>query len=154
MATAFAFTPQGGEVKSSAFSAMFKAVAIILITAILAWAWRLYAAGHVEPTLRSSGWLAAAIGMMLYTEWYILTGVTTLDSTALRQTWVWQKRVNLHELAYVKLIRVPGFDWLIAPRLYTKTFSNKLTVFYASSSAMLQAFQQLESALNAQRHAP
>jgi hypothetical protein len=74
-----------------------------------------------------------------------------LDSQAIEQAWVWKKRVELSDLAYAKLIRVPGFEWLIAPRLYTKTFSNKLSVFYASDTAMLNEFQRLSSELQAYR---
>ena len=84
---------------------------------------------------------------MVYTHWYIMTGKTMLSSEALEQTWVWNKRTTLNELAFVKLIRVRAFDWLIAPRLYTKTFSGKLTVFYAADRAMLAEFERLEHEL-------
>ena len=115
------------------------------------WAGHMLVNGQLEPTLSSSGWVGLALSMMSYTGWYILTGVTTLDSMALQQTWVWHKRIDLRELAYAKLIRVPGFDWLIAPRLYTKTASNKLTVFYASSKPMLAELKKIESALQVQQ---
>ena len=99
----------------------------------------------------SSGWLAAALGLMACTEWYILKGKTTLNSTSIKQTWVWNKSAELRDLAYVKLIRIRGLDWLVAPRLYTKTFSGKLAVFYAADAAMLAEFGRLEQALQAMR---
>ena len=131
----------------SAFSATFKALATVLVTAAVAWGWHMWANGLIEVTLAASGWLAAALCMMVYTHWYIMTGKTKLSSDALEQTWVWNKRTTLSELAFVKLIRVRAFDWLIAPRLYTKTFSGKLTVFYAADRAMLAEFERLEHEL-------
>ena len=87
--------------------------------------------------------------MMIWTQWHILRGRTSLDTLALQQSWIWNKRVELHDLAYAKLIQVPGLNWLIAPRLYTKTFSGKLTVFYASEPAVLAEFKRLVSELKA-----
>ena len=126
-------------------------LAVALVTMAMVWAWHMWSNGLIELTLESSGWMGAALAMMAYTEWHILTGKTTLDHQALQQTWVWRKRVDLRELAYVKLIRVPGLEWLIAPRLYTRTFSNKLSVFYAASPAMLAEFSRLEADLKSLR---
>lgn len=107
--------------------------------------------GLLILTMQSSGWLLAALCMMVVTQWYILRGKTSLDESALQQSWVWNKRVELKDLAYAKLIRIRGLDWLIAPRLYTKTLSGKLTVFYASKPAMLMEFERLETAIKALR---
>ena len=147
----FAFTPKGGRVESSAFSASFKTLAIVLMTLAFGWAWQMWMNGHLQPTLQSSGWVTAALCMMAYTEWHIVRGKTILDSTCLQQSWVWSKRTELRDLAYAKLIRVRGLDWLIAPRLYTKTFSGKLAVFYAAAPEILVEFQRLEQELRAQR---
>lgn len=143
----FVFTPANGPMQCPAFSVPFKLLAVTIVTLAMLWAWHMASQGLIELTLQSSGWLGAALAMMAYTEWHILTGRTTLDPQFLQQTWVWRKRVALNELAYVKLFRVPGLDWLIAPRLYTRTYSNKLSVFYAASPAMLAEFGRLEASL-------
>ena len=140
----FSFAPSGGQIVCSAFSATFKSLATVLVAAAVAWGWHMWANGLIEVTLTSSGWLIAALCMMVYTHWYIVTGKTKLSSEALEQSWVWNKRTALNELAFVKLIRVRALDWLIAPRLYTKTFSGKLAIFYASDRAMLAEFGRLE----------
>jgi hypothetical protein len=132
------------RLESPAFSTPFKLLAVLIVTLALAWAAHMWARGLIALTLESSGWLGAALCMMAYTEWHILRSKTSLDAIALQQTWVWQKRVELSQLAYAKLIRVRGLEWLIAPRLYTRTASNKITVFYASSAEMLQEFARLE----------
>lgn len=147
----FAFTPRGGPIVCSSFSLAFKGLATLLVTLALGWAWHMGSRGTLELSWASSGWLGAALCMMLYTQWFILTGKTTLDSRAIEQTWVWKKRVEFHELAYAKLIRVRGLEWLIAPRLYTKTFSNKLAIFYVTSDTMLAELGQLEVQLKQAR---
>ena len=147
----FCFTPAGGRVESSAFSVPFKILATALIAPAVAWGLQLWSSGTIAWTLAASGWLFAALCLMLYTGWYIYNGKTTLDNTTLEQTWVWHKRAELRQLAYVKLIRMRGFEWLVAPRLYTKTYSGKLAIFYASSPAMLVEFERMEAELKALR---
>ena len=147
----FAFKPTGGRVESSAFSISFKILAAALITPALVWGWQLWSNGAIAWTINSSGWLLAALCLMVYTGWYIFYGKTTIDNSTLEQTWVWHKKAELRQLAYVKLIRLQGFEWLIAPRLYTKTYAGKLAIFYAASPAMLAEFERLESELKALR---
>ena len=147
----FSFAPSGGRVESSAFSVPFKILATALIAPAVIWGGQLWTSGTIAMTLASSGWLFAALCLMVYTGWYIYNGKTTLDNSTLEQTWVWHKRAELRQLAYVKLIRIRGFDWLIAPRLYTKTYAGKLVIFYASSPDMLVEFQRMEAELKALR---
>ena len=137
------------DLASVAWRRFFGAGSVRPLAMSLAWATHMWSTGVLEWSLRSSGWFVAALAMMSYTVWHILNGKTTLDDKALQQTWVWRKRVELHELSYAKLIRVRHLEWLIAPRLYTRTFSNKLTVFYAISPAMLLQFQRIEEVLKA-----
>lgn len=145
------FEPKAQRIECSAFSPAFKVIAIAVVAATLVWTWKMWMAGALVLSWSSSGWQLAAIAMMLYTVWFIIFGTTVLDADGIRQSWVWQKRVALSDLAYAKLIRVRGLEWLVAPRLYTKTFSNKLAVFYATDPAMLGEFERLSLALQAQR---
>ena len=126
---------------------------MLLVSLVVIWAWRMWADGLIEASWRSSGWLLAALGLMAYTEWHIFKGKTSLDSLALKQSWMWDKQVNLQDLAYAKLFRVRGLDWLIAPRLYTKTYSGKMSAFYAAGPVMLAEFKRLEIELQ-QKTAP
>jgi hypothetical protein len=61
----------------------------------------------------------------------------------IHQSWLWDKQMELRELAYAKLIRIPGLDWLIAPRLYARTLNGKFAVFYTADRAMLEEFERL-----------
>ena len=137
--------------RGPAYSRPFKLLAVTIVTLAIIWGIQLWSSGQIVLTLKSSGWMLAALALMVLTEWHILRGTTTLDSAALQQTWVWHKRVAISDLAYAKLVRVRGLDWLIAPRLYTRTFSNKLTVFYAASPQLLTELQRLAQELDAAR---
>ena len=120
------------------------------------WVYGLWAAGQITTgsgRAAASGlnWALAALALMLYTGWCILTSVTTLTSSTLEQTFVWNKKLELRELAYAKLIRVPGLDWLIAPRLYCRTLLGKFAVFYAADPLMIADFERLRDELAAFR---
>ena len=135
-----------------AFSPFFKLLAGALVLGITYWFVRLWLDGRVSGGAVSiMTWFVAALAMILYTWWQILRSVTTLDSTHVQQTWVWHKKMELRELAYGKLIRVPGLDWLIAPRLYLRTLLGKFSVFYAADPAMIAEFERLIAELKAFR---
>ena len=151
----FPFTPSspsGAPMRSRAFSRMFQALALIMVAGCAYWLLALWLSGHFSAGKGSMAsqvlyWYLAALALMLYTLWCILSSVTTLSATALDQSFVWNKHVELSELAYVKLIRVPGLDWLIAPRLYCRTLLGKFSVYYACDLAMIKEFERLRDEL-------
>ena len=55
------------------------------------------------------------------------------------------------ELAYAKLIRIRGLEWLLAPRFYVRTLAGKFAVFYVSSAQVQQECQRLSAELSAFR---
>ena len=138
---------------SPAFSKPFKLLALAIVAFSASWMYQLWSVGKLAANSNispSNGliWLLCGLLVMLYTLVSIYTSKTTLTGTIasdgkLHQTWVWDKEVNLKEIAYAKLIRVRGFDWLIAPRLYVRTVMGKFTVFYAADKTMIAEFQKL-----------
>ena len=134
------------------FSRFFKMLATVLVFGTAGWFVRLWLGGKVDGGLVSIlSWFLAALAMMLYTWWCIVRGVTTLNSEAIQQTWVWRKKMELRELAYGKMIRVPGFDWLIAPRLYVRTLLGKFAVFNVADPRMIAECERLIAELKAFR---
>ncbi len=134
----------------------FRLLATVIVAGLAAKLFSLVLRGKLLQTsgpAASSGlyWALAAIGLMAYTLWSILTSKTSLTDTHLLQTWMWNKKLELRELAYVKLIRVPGLDWLIAPRLYCRTLLGKFAVFYSADAIMLAEFERLRDELSAFR---
>ncbi len=141
------WTPPAHPVSADAFSKPFKALALAIVLVAWVWGFQLWRAGVLVPTLQSSGWVLAALAMMSFTAWYVVVGRTTLDATCLQQRWVWHKQVQINDLAYAKLVHVRGLEWLIAPRLYTKSHAGKLAVFYTADPNLLNHLEALQIAL-------
>jgi len=147
------FSPQGGSLEVAAYSPVFKCIAIAMLGAAGLWAFQMQQLAHPGPSGSAiASWLWLPWGLMAYTVWYVITGTTRLTDSAIEQSWMWTKRIELSNLAYAKLIRIRGLEWLIAPRFYTKNFSGKLFIFYASDLKMLEEFKRLELALAALRN--
>jgi hypothetical protein len=144
----FRFTPSHDIMVSPAFSLPFKILAVGLLSGLAFWAYQLYGAKMLQT---DHLWLWAAWGIMAYTVGHLLMGKTRLTAQSLEQTWIWHKKVELRDLAYVKLIRVPGLDWLIAPRVYARTLMGKFTVIYACDPDMVEEFKRLSAELKAFR---
>ncbi len=140
----FRFTPTRPGQASAAYTLPFKLLSTLMVLAGSLWLGRLWQEG-VLGSGGSSGlaWLLCGLVLMLYTGRHFLTSRNRLDETALHQSWIWDKHLELRELAYGKLIRVPGLEWLIAPRLYVRTLMGKFAVFYASDAALLADFERL-----------
>ncbi len=138
----------GTSMEGPAFSPYFKALATVLVLGLASWFLLLWLDGKVAGGAVSIlTWFLAALAVIVYTWWCMVRSVTTLDMQSIRQTWMWQKKMDLRELAYGKLIRVPGLDWLIAPRLYLRTLMGKFAVFQAADPRMLEEFERLVAEL-------
>ena len=153
MGSTFVFSLPEGAVSAPAFSRTFKLIASVVVLLAWAWAWQLWFLDVLVPSLQSSGWVVAALALMSYTLWHVLRGRTQLSALTIEQSWVWAKRMELSQLAYVKLVRLRGLEWLVAPRLYTRSFTGRMTVFYTADPALLALLTRLESELQAARDA-
>jgi hypothetical protein len=135
----------GQVVSGKAFSVPFRILALLLVDGAAWWGYTLWSHGKLGSTLFTSStlWLIAALALMCITMLYVFRSVTSISAEYLRQSWIWNKEMRVSELAYVKLIRLRGFDWLIAPRLYARSHGGKFASFYASTPAVLHQFEQL-----------
>ena len=136
-------------ISGKAFSVAFRVLALLLVEGIAWWAYLLWRGGKLGSTVTSSQlWLLAALALMFITVFYVFRSVTSITNAHLKQSWIWNKEMAIQELAYAKLIRLRGFDWLIAPRLYARTHGGKFASFYASTPEVLQQFEQISSKLS------
>ncbi len=136
------------SLSSPAFSRPFKLLALSIVTASASWMYELWSTGRLASNYEASLsngliWLVLGWVLMAWTLVAIYRSRTTLADGKLIQTWIWDKEVLLDHIAYAKLIRIRGFDWLIAPRLYVRTVMGKFTVFYAAQKPMLVEFEKL-----------
>lgn len=146
------FTPVGGSLQSPAYGLVFKAIALAMLAMAGVWAFQMHQlAQQGQANTSMVSWLWLPWGLMAYTVWFVVTGTTHMSATSIEQSWMWRKRIDLDDLAYAKLIRIRGLEWLFAPRFYTKNFGGKLFIFYAADTRMLEEFKRLELALNAIR---
>ena len=136
-------------VSGKAFSVAFRVLALLLVEGVAWWAYVLWSNGKLGASMTSSVlWLAAALVLMFITVFYVFRSVTSVSSSHLKQSWIWNKEMPIRDLAYVKLIRLRGFDWLIAPRLYARTHGGKFASFYASTPDVLKQFESIKSKLS------
>ena len=71
-----------------------------------------------------------------------MNGRTSCDGLAIEQTWLWRKKVRLADITQIKLISVPGLNWLVVPRLVVRTGFG-LTTFHAGDPAVYSRFKLL-----------
>lgn len=139
----------GQVISGKAFSVAFRILALVLVEGAAWWGYVLWSNGKLGSSVNSSAlWLLAALVLMCITVFYVFRSITSISADHLRQSWIWDKEMQVADLAYVKLIRLRGFDWLIAPRLYARSHGGKFASFYAANPAVLKQFEQLSLKLN------
>lgn len=147
----FRFVPLDGTMTGPAFSLSFKLMATLIVLGCAAAFVQLWLAQRAAGAPLGGGWFIAGLLLVAYTWVCILRSTTRLDASGLHQSWIWDKHMELGDLAYCKLIRVRGLEWLIAPRLYARTLMGKFSVFYTASPEMTQEFERLVAELKAFR---
>lgn len=136
-------------ISGKAFSPVFRVFALLLIEGVTWWGYVLWSQGKLGTSVTSSVlWLLAALALMSITVFYVFRSVTSVSSLHLKQSWIWDKEMAVADLAYAKLLRLRGFDWLIAPRLYARTHGGKFASFYASTPNVLEQFEKISSKLS------
>ena len=141
----FVFVSSLGGKSSPAFSKTFKVLATAIVAMLGIALFQVWRESQQTGSLLgvAGGWFLAALLLMATTWWFILRSTTRIEEGCLHQTWVWHKQMEIRDLAYGKLIRVRGLEWLIAPRLYVRSLMGKFSVFYAASPEMIAEFERL-----------
>lgn len=143
------FQPSQTELRCPSFGPVHKAMVLGALVALTAWGYRLGASHGWEwnnPVLM----FLATYAMLLYMCWVLLTGHTTLTASELSQDWFWRKSVALDGIAYVRLFRIRGLEWLIAPRLYVRTGAGPMRAYHAYGVQMWEEFQRWTEVVSAQ----
>lgn len=143
----FVFRPTHSGLQVPAFSRSFRALAWLMVAGLGVWMARSPESIHSPAAL----WGILAWALMAVTVWAIERSRTRLDQDELVQTWLWNKRMPVRELAYARLIRFAPLDWLIAPRLYLRNLTGRFTVIYCADPRVLEDMQRLCTELAAFR---
>jgi hypothetical protein len=96
------------------------------------------------PDWTATEWLFIAVLVAVIGSgyWAVMGGRTHSDGQCLEQTWLRRKKVRLADITQVKLISVPGLNWLIVPRLVVRT-GYGLTTFHAGDGTLFSRFKLL-----------
>ena len=127
-----------------AFPPAVKALACALMGGLLFWGARGF--GDIAAAgmpLGSLAFLAATLAVTLLCFVAMLCSRTSIDTTHIRQSWLWPKRVALSDITHAKLIHVPGLAWLIVPRLVVRVGNRGLYTFPTADAGVLAAFARL-----------
>jgi hypothetical protein len=136
-------------ISGKAFSITFRVLSLLLVEGIAWWAYVLWVNDKLGTSVTSSSlWLLAALALMIITVFYVFRSITSISTQHLKQSWIWDKEMLVADLAYAKLIRLRGFEWLIAPRLYARTHGGKFASFYGSTPDVLKQFESISYKLS------
>jgi hypothetical protein len=150
IALPYPYQPPAQAMNGPAFGLVFKTLAWSILLGLLAWIGRL----DFDWGSRQGIWVAVAWCMLAFIVWHIQRSRVRLDAQMIEQTWMWRRRMALRELAFIKVMRVRGLEFLIAPRIYARNLGGTFAFFYCSDRAMLDEFARLAAALQQHEHRP
>jgi hypothetical protein len=136
---AFDFIPAHPQHRGPSFGPVFKALAWCMNAALLFWMLRLRLPWGQSLTV----WAWAAWAMMFYSTWVVQRSRLRIGDGLIAQDWMWRKQVAICDLASLRLIRVRGLEWLMAPRVYTRTLQGRPMVFYCADPMLLSEFERM-----------
>jgi hypothetical protein len=139
------------EVSGPAYSLWFKALATLLTTVLA-----VYGASIVMRfPLLQYGFavkmlLLCAAVMLAVSYWWFLRATTTVDRDGIRQTWIYDRRVEWRDVRSAKMIGIPYAGWLFPPRLVVRT-GNSFATFNGGSREVLIEFAKISLAFQVKK---
>ena len=127
--------------ESPAFPPLLRTLAVVLVVDLFAFGiWSL-------PSLRTADWTTSALVVMgiaavcvVWVGYWIVYSRTRQEGDVLVQTWLWDKRVSVQDVAQLKLVHIRMLERVIAPRLLVRRRMGGITWFHSSDPAVLIAF--------------
>lgn len=88
--------------------------------------------------------LGAAVMLGVSYYWF-LRARTTIDGQGIRQTWLYDKKVEWRDVRGAKMIGIPYASWLFPPRMVVRT-GNSFVTFNGGSREVLIEFAKISLA--------
>jgi hypothetical protein len=130
--------------EGAAFSASFKCITVLIALAIAYWGYQaLPALGWQAMATQAKWMLGGCCALVLYTLYHVMVSRTTVSPTEIKQNFVFNRHIHLGEVSFAKFIYIPYLTWLIAPRLFVRTASNKFAAIYGSTHELHLVFGQI-----------
>jgi hypothetical protein len=89
--------------------------------------------------------LLGSAAMLVVSYYWFLRAVITIDADGIRQSWLYDKRVEWREVRGAKMIGIPYLSWLFPPRLVVRT-GNAFATFNGGSLEVLVEFAKISLA--------
>ncbi|WP_343593627.1 hypothetical protein [Paracidovorax wautersii] len=131
------------DIESAAFPPLVRALAVLIVAGLAAFAlWSL-------PALRAAQWnftalatFALAAVLIGWVGWWMVFSRTRFCGGAVVQTWLWDKRVRVEDVATFKIVHWPWLQAIVAPRMLVRRRGGGITWVHAADPALLVAFGQ------------
>lgn len=139
------------SVTGPAYGTGFKVFATILTIVLalygasVAWRFPLLSFGFGVKVL-----LLVAALMLGVSYYWFLRARTTIDAEGIRQTWLYDKKVQWRDVRGAKMIGIPYASWLFPPRLVVRT-GNAFMTFNGGSQEVLVQFAKISLAFQAKK---
>ncbi len=130
--------------EGAAFSLPFKCITVLIAAAIAYWGWQAVPNLAWRSMASQAQWmLGGAAALIAYTFYHVMVSRTTVSPTEIKQNFVFNRQVHLGEVTFAKFIYIPYLTWLIAPRLFVRTASNKFAAIYGATHELHQVFGKI-----------
>ncbi len=134
------------SVTGPSYGAGFKVVATVLTFGLVAYG----ASIALRYPLPAFGFgvkalLVGALFMLGVSYYWFLRARTTIDDTGIRQTWMYDKKVEWRDVRGAKMIGIPYASWLFPPRMIVRT-GTSFTTFNGGSRDVLIEFAKISLA--------
>ncbi len=125
-------------VEGRSFPRAIQVLATLAMLALLVSAWKARAA-LATMTLPTELVLLAGLAAVVVCWSYLnmLFSTTRVTQDDISQGWLWRTRVQLRDIAQVKLLRFKPLDALVAPRLVVRAGALGNTTFHVADPAVL-----------------
>lgn len=94
--------------------------------------------------------LAFSAFMLAISYYWFLRARTTIDADGIRQTWMYDKKVEWRDVRGARMIGIPFLSWLFPPRIVIRT-GNSFTTFNGGSREVLIEFAKIALAFQMKR---
>jgi hypothetical protein len=132
------------SVEGPSFSPTMKVLSSVLVLGLLAGGGQVLQQGAWAQWNSGTRWLMGGVGaVILMGYWGILRSRTSMDGHCIRQSWLWHKEVRLADITRLKLIHVPGWTWLVSPRLVVQAGAIGVTTFHVADPKLIEAMKKL-----------
>lgn len=131
------------DIESAAFPPLVRALAVLIVAGLAAFAlWSLPALRAAEWNFTALSTFALAAVLIGWVGWWMVFSRTRFCGDAVVQTWLWDKRVRVQDVATFKIVHWPWLQAIVAPRMLVRRRGGGITWVHAADPALLVAFGQ------------